>query len=204
MKNNYKFTVNQTIKTLVLSGKVLLILFVFVCGASHAAAQSGSVGKLDKWTFSRVSSPDKYDRILPTAYKMRVSKNDGFDRVVFEFEEKEVPEYTVYYTKPPILLDASHVENPKKPTKDEIVSVKGKSFVFIVFALGFEAKDTGAKFSGEQNLPVVEDIKPVDWFENFFTFAVGLKAKKRFACRNYQIRLVWSLILNTDSNRKFR
>jgi hypothetical protein len=29
----------------------------------------------------------------------------------------------------------------------------------------------------------VRDIKTVDWFENFFSFAVGLKAKKAFRVR---------------------
>ena len=179
-KNNHKFPANRTINPLVLNGKILFILIVLVCGASNAAAQYKSVGKLNQWTFNKISSREKNDAILPTAYKMRVSKDEVFDRIVFEFEEKEVPEYTVYYTKPPILLDASHVENPKRPMKDEIVNVKGKSFVFIVFALSFEVTKSGAKFPAGQNLPVVEDVQPVDWFENFFSFAVGLKAKKAF------------------------
>ncbi len=111
---------------------------------------------------------------------MRVSKNKDFDRVVFEFEETEVPEYTIYYTKPPILIAASHIENPKRPTQDEIINVEGKAFVIISFALGFEITKSGAPFSGEQDFLVLKDIKPVDWFENFFSFAVGLKAKKAF------------------------
>ena len=50
----------------------------------------------------------------------------------------------------------------------------------IVFALDFAGKDVGNQFSGEQNLPILQDIKSVDWFENFFSFAVGLKIKKPF------------------------
>ena len=160
--------------------KYLGILFIIIFGVNLAAAQSASVGKLNDWTFLKISSREKYDEILPVSYKMRVSKNKGFDRVVFEFEEKEVPEYAIYYTKPPILLDASHIENPAKPTKDEIINVKGKAFVFIIFALSFEVTKTGAKFPAEQNFTVLQDVQPVDWFENFFTFAVGLKAKKAF------------------------
>ena len=57
---------------------------------------------------------------------------------MFEFEEKEVPEYVIYYTKPPITLDTNHLENPAKPAKDEIVKVNGKAFILIIFALGFE------------------------------------------------------------------
>ncbi len=180
MKNFYKFTKFKNLEALIVSGKIFLLLFVFAFGANIAAAQSGSVGKLNRWTFNKISSREKYDEILPVSYKMRVSKNKNFERIVFEFEEKEVPEYTVYYTKPPITLDASHIENPAKPTKDEIVKVNGKAFVIISFALSFEVTKTGAKFPAEQNFPVLQDFQPVDWFENFFTFAAGLKAKKAF------------------------
>lgn len=180
MNNFYKFTKIKNLKALIFSGKIFLLLFVIACSVNIAEAQSASVGKLNRWTFNKISSREKDDEILPVAYKMRVSKNKGFDRVVFEFEEKEVPEYTVYYTKPPILLDASHIENPSKPTADEIIKVKGKAFVIISFALGFEVTKTGAKFPAEQIFPVLQDVQPVDWFENFFTFAAGLKAKKPF------------------------
>ena len=159
----------------------MFIVFVSLTAfVSTISAQNESVGKLNVWTVNKVSSREKFDEILPTNYKMRVSKNKGFDRIVFEFNEKEVPEYTVYYTKPPITLEPSHLENPKKPKSSEIINVKGKAFVMIVFALGFAGKDVGDQFSGEQNLPILQDIKSVDWFENFFSFAIGLKAKKPF------------------------
>ncbi len=180
MNNFYKFTKIKNLEVLIFSGKISLLLFVLAVSANIAAAQYGSVGKLNSWTFNKISSVEKFEEILPVSYKMRVSKNKDYDRVVFEFEEKEVPEYMIRYTKPPILLDASHIENPAKPTGDEIINVKGKAFVFIIFALSFEVTKTGAKFPAEQNFPVLQDVQPVDWFENFFTFAAGLKAKKAF------------------------
>ena len=180
MNDFYKFTKIKNLEALIFSGKIFLLLFIIAGGANIAAAQSGRVGKLNRWTFNKISSREKDDEILPVSYKMRVSKNKDFDRIVFEFEETEVPEYTIYYTKPPITLDANHLENPAKPAKDEIIKVNGKAFILINFALGFEVTKTGEKFPAEQNFPVLQDFQPVDWFENFFTFAVGLKAKKAF------------------------
>ena len=147
---------------------------------SLASAQAKPVGKLDTWTFNKVSSREKDDEVLPISYKMRVSKNKGSDRIVFEFEETEVPEYTVYFTKPPITIDPVHLENASKPKKDEIIKVKGNAFVIVDFALGFRGKDAAAKFAGEQDLTVVQDIESVDWFENFFSIAVGLRSRKMF------------------------
>lgn len=180
MKNLRKISADKRLKTLISSGKVLLMLSVFAFSANIAAAQNKSVEKLNAWTFDKVSSREKDDEILPVSYKMRVSKNKDYDRIVFEFEEKEVPEYTIYYTKSPITIEPSHIENLEKPVKDEVIKVTGKAFVIINFALGFDGKNTGAKFSGEQNLPVLQDVEAVDWFENFFSFAAGLKAKKAF------------------------
>jgi hypothetical protein len=177
-----KFPVIQRIKALIFSSKVLLLLFVLVICINNAAAQN-SVGKLGTWTFKRVSSREKYDEVLPVSYKMRTSRHKNFDRIVFEFDERDVPEYTVYYKNAPILIDRSHIENPAKPTKEETINVKGKAFVIIDFALGFAGIDVRSPSMGEQDLPVVRDIKTVDWFENFFSFAVGLKAKKAFRVR---------------------
>lgn len=159
---------------------IFIIFFSLIAFVSTISAQNKSVGKLNVWTTNKVASREKFDEILPTSYQMRVSKNMGFDRIVFEFAEKEVPEYIVYYSKPPISIAPSHLENPKKPNSSEIIKVKGQAFVMIVFALGFAGKDVGNQISGEHNLTILQDIKSVDWFENFFTFAVGLKIKQRF------------------------
>lgn len=180
MKNNLKISGRHKFTAWDLRFKILLILSALACGASSVAAQRASTGKLGNWTFGKVSSREKDDEILPVSYKMRVSKNKGFDRIVFEFAEREVPEYAVYYTKPPVTLDANHLENPAKPAQDEIIQINGKAFILITFALSFEVTKTGAKFPAEQFFPVLQDFQPVDWFENSFTFAAGLKAKKAF------------------------
>jgi len=183
MKRINKCFVNQNAEFSIFRRRVLLPLLVcFACSIFVAAQDKGS-GKLNAWTFKEVASRSKLEDVLPVSYKMRVSKNKNFDRIVFEFEETEVPEYAVYYTKPPILIGRTHIENIEKPTKDEIINVKGKAFVIIVLSLGWEGKDVRSEFIGEQNLPTLKDIKPVDWWENFFSFAVGLKAKKAFCVR---------------------
>lgn len=180
MKHNQKIRSRQKFTAWDLYVKVLLILSAFACGAISVSAQKANVGKLDGWSLNRISSREKNDYILPVSYKLRVSGNKDFDRVVFEFEEKEVPEYTIYYTKPPITLDPNHLENPKRPAKDEIITVGGKAFVIVCFALSYDASASNLKFPGGQNLFNVRDIKAVDWFENFFSFAIGLSEKKAF------------------------
>ena len=179
MKNICQSIAKQKVVFL-FSRNILLLLFICLFGASNSMAQDEGIGKLDVWTFKEVASRSKNEEVLPVSYKMRVSKNKKFDRIVFEFEETEVPEYAVYYTKPPILIGRTHIENINKPTKDEIINVKGKAFVMIVFSLGWDGKDVRSEFLGEQNLPTLHDIKKVDWWENFFSFAIGLKAKKAF------------------------
>lgn len=163
-----------TSKILVLLAAALLLL----CPA--VSAQETVVGKFNAWTFCEIYSREKDDEILPVSYKMRVSRNKNFDRIVFEFAEKEVPEYAVGYADAPITNDPAHIENPLKPKPEELVKIKGKYFVTIGFALGFDGQKFGRQFSGEQNLTVIQDVESVDWFENYYTFAVGLKSRKPF------------------------
>ncbi len=170
---------NQKV-ALLFGGKILLLLLVGIFWTNLITAQDKGLGKLNVWTFKEVASRSKLEEVLPDSYKLRTSKHKNFDRIVFEFEETEVPEYVVYYTKPPILIGRTHIENIAKPTKDEIINVKGKAFVMIVLSLGWDGKDVRSEFLGGQNLPTLRDIKKVDWWENFFSFAVGLRAKKAF------------------------
>ena len=74
------------------SRNILLLLFICLFGASNSMAQDEGIGKLDVWTFKEVASRSKNEEVLPVSYKMRVSKNKYFDRIVFEFEETKVPE----------------------------------------------------------------------------------------------------------------
>jgi hypothetical protein len=179
MKNTCQSIAKQKFVSL-LSGKFWLLMFVCLFGASNLIAQEKGVGKLNVWTFKEVASRSKYDEVLPSSYKLRVSKHKNFDRIVFEFAKAEVPEYAVYYTKPPILIGRTYIADINKPTKDEIIKVKGKAFVIIVLSLVWDGKDVRSEFFGEQNLPTLRDIKKIDWWENFFSFAVGLGTKKAF------------------------
>jgi len=156
----------------------MLLLLIF--GINKITAQENGSGRLNVWTTGKVSSREKFDEILPTRYKMRVSKHKGFDRIVFEFSEKEVPEYEVRYQRPPILIDNSHIEDPATPAKDEIIKVGGRAFIIIDMALQFDGIGYSSQFAGRRQLPMIRDIETVDWFENFFSFVVGAKAKNGF------------------------
>ncbi len=163
-----------------ITSKITLLFLSFLLFCPAISAQSKAAGKLDSWTLGEVASREKDDEILPVSYKMRVSKNKGFDRIVFEFIEKEVPEYSVRYVKAPLSIDAERLENSGKQKKNELDKIKENDFLMITFALGFQGKEFSERFAGERNLPVIADIIGVDWFENFYTFAVVTNAKKPF------------------------
>ena len=78
MNDFYKFTKIKNLEALIFSGKIFLLLFIIAGGANIAAAQNGSVGILNRWTFNKISSREKDDEILPVSYKMRVSKKQRF------------------------------------------------------------------------------------------------------------------------------
>jgi hypothetical protein len=152
-------------------------LFVFafllpVFLASNAAAQYENKGSLNAWTNKVVSRAKKYDEI--EFVKMKVGKNQGFDRVVFEFK-RDLPNYEVNYVKPPIPFSET----------DEYVKISGKAFVEVSFSLVPYPDDPPEKYkleflAKELKMPVVQEIKNSDWFEGSLAFAIGLKARKLY------------------------
>lgn len=176
----------------VLRRSFLPMLLLAPLWAGSAGAQDRGEGKLNIWTFSKVASRAKYDEVLPVTYKMRTSGHIGFDRIVFEFAESAMPEYEIRYKKPPILIDASHIEDAAHPTKDETIAVSGNAFITIEIALSFDGKSVTSEFLGKQDLPVLKDVRTVDWFENYFSFVAGLKHRRPFRVQELSdpVRLV--------------
>ncbi|HEY0771991.1 MAG TPA: hypothetical protein VGD31_16810, partial [Sphingobacteriaceae bacterium] len=148
----------------------LLLTGIFTFGVY---AQWDDTGKLNAWTFARVARANKDSKATPYLKEVRVAKNKGYDRVVFEFTG-DIPRYFVESVKPPIT-----------GTADVEIKVSGKYFVGITLQLlpypDEEAKIPAAKIpEGKLNFPVVSEIREIEWFEGDRPFVIGLKAKKLF------------------------
>ena len=160
--------------------KRLLILAVLLSNVfvSGVWAQSKTEGKLNAWTPARVSRENKW-RKTPYLKAVRVAKNKGFDRLVFEFTG-DVPSFQAEFIKPPIT-----------GTADEEIKIAGKYFLsFNMRTLPYP--DEADKIPdadipvGRLNLPVIAEITQIEWFEGDRWFVVGLKAKKLYRVQQLQ------------------
>lgn len=78
------------------------IIFGFLLSAvlvSTAAAQYENKGSVNVWTGKGISRAKEYETV--EFVKIKLGKNQGYDRVVFEFKG-DLPNYAVNYVKPPI------------------------------------------------------------------------------------------------------
>lgn len=139
---------------------------------SKALGQSGNSGKLNVWTSANISRLNEENDKPAFLKEVRVAKNKGFDRIVFEFTGG-LPHFTVEYIKPPIT-----------GTADNVIKVSGKYFVEITFHSLLFPEDENYKYKkiekANLKLPVVSELEEIEWFEGVRPFAVGLKAKKDF------------------------
>lgn len=166
-------------------GKVVgVAVLCLTIGLSSARGQSNSQtkgeeyssgrGELNVWTTDEVArqklSAGTYD------VKVRIGAHTSYDRVVFEFEGG-MPNYWVYYEKPPITLYSS----------EEVKGIRGKAFIEVSLSpIIYTEKN--------YNLPVdrikvarsplrtrlVSDVWSLGWFEGEFIYAVGLGARRPF------------------------
>jgi hypothetical protein len=106
--------------------------------------------------------------------EMRVAKQKGFDRVVFEFAEN-VPNYNVHFEKPPITNYGG-----------DDLKMSGKAFVVVQFHLVSYPEDADTSKivleipRNKLSVPVVTEIKNSEWFEGYLSFAIGLKRRTPF------------------------
>ena len=152
-----------------------ILLFTILISSflvSNAVAQWDDSGKLNAWTSNIVSRKNKESKETPYLKEVRVAKNKGYDRLVFEFLG-DIPRYRIEYIKPPIT-----------GTADEEIKVSGKFFVSILLqTLPYpdDEKFPEAKVpTGKLNFPVISEVREIEWFEGDRPFAIGLKAKKLY------------------------
>jgi len=146
-----------------------LLISIFT---STVFAQWKDSGKLNAWTSNTISRQNENSKETPYLKEVRVAKNKGFDRVVFEFIG-DIPRYQIEYIKPPIT-----------GTADEEIKVSGKYFVSVDLQLlpyPDDEKLGNAKIpKGKLNFPAISEVREIEWFEGYRPFAIGLKAKKLF------------------------
>jgi hypothetical protein len=150
----------------------ILAILLMLAASSQISAQWNDAGKFNVWTAQTFSRLNDDSRETPYLKEVRVARNKGFDRVVFEFTG-DIPRYLIQYVKPPI-----------SGTADVEIKVNGKFFVQIeMLTLPYPDDEKLAETKipeGKLNFPVISEIKEIEWFEGSRPFVVGLRAKKLF------------------------
>ena len=157
---------------------LLTLLLTFVPNIA-VQAQWDDTGKLNMWTSARVARTNSERKATPYLKEVRVAKNKGFDRVVFEFSG-DIPRYFVEPVTPPITN-----------TADTVIKVSGKYFVSVTLQL-LPYPDEADKIpdavipEGKLSFPVISEISEIEWFEGDRPFVIGLKAKKLYRVQQLQ------------------
>jgi hypothetical protein len=125
------------------------------------------------WTTSK--SQQKRDWTPPVVLKeLRTARNDGFDRIVFEFAENRLPGFRVEYSDGPAQSCGS----------GDPVKVEGAARLIVELELAQahdeQGKSTVKDTDRRLNLPVLLQAKQTCDFEGYVTWAFGLKAKRSY------------------------
>jgi hypothetical protein len=106
--------------------------------------------------------------------EVRAASQEGFDRVVFEFEGNAVPGYRVGYVDPPAVQCGS----------GEAVEVAGAALLRVRLVPAQAHSEAGESTVRERErrlgLPVVQEMESVCDFEADVTWVLGLAARNRF------------------------
>ncbi len=147
-----------------------LILALVIVGQ----AQFQSEGKLNVWTTEKVQRNHETENYSTGLCKVRVSRNKGFDRVVFEFDRGKT-DWVIQYLPSKVL-----------PTEggDREIKIAGNHFlVFFIynFAVGDEMPCKLKTYPKEKlNFPVLMQIEEGGSFEGILDFMIGVKDRKPF------------------------
>jgi len=145
---------------------------LLLCGG--AFSQFPTTGKTNTWTAGPVS---RQHNTSTTVRVVRVARQKGFDRVVFEFEGP-VPNYEIKYLRSVYYQGEGERERIKLAGSRFVqvelnqIPVEDKQIQFIE-AKGFIPK-------GKLNLPAVAQIDDRQLFEGFYDFLIGVNGRKLF------------------------
>ena len=142
-----------------------------------AAAQFGTVGKLDTWTVKPVSRDQEPASENTYVKTVRAAKQKDFDRLVFEFDGA-FPHYRIKYLKSPFYYSEAGRKHIRTPGRALLmvsllqVSADEKQ-VGLLQAKGFLPK-------GNLRMPSLWSIDDLELFEGIYDFVAGVSARKAF------------------------
>jgi hypothetical protein len=141
--------------------RFLISLWILLFLTIPLMAQFKNVGKLNIWTTQEVQR-NHYDSGCLS--KIRVDKNKGFDRIVFEFNGG-LNGYTIYYLP------------SNKDTEGEKITIAGN--VFMQINLYGSPCENENQPEGKLKLPIIQQIRG-GIFEGIQDFVIGVKAEKLY------------------------
>jgi hypothetical protein len=161
-------------------------LFLILCcswsGSFSAAAQFRNLGRVGSWTTGPVERRHEQSE-NPHLRVVRAAKQNGFERVVFEFTGP-MPNYSIKYLKGRIFddLDGSHR-----------IRIAGNAFVQVTFNQ-LSADEVQAGFSSARNfspegrlkLRALLEVQEKTLFEGFYDFLLGVKSRRAFRVTELQ------------------
>ncbi|HLA96424.1 MAG TPA: hypothetical protein VK612_11940 [Pyrinomonadaceae bacterium] len=130
-------------------------------------------GKFGEWTtgeFSRVGGYAGTGGLC----QIKIAKNKGFDRVVFQFSS-EGDYYIIHYLQG---------KTYSTEAGDEKLKIAGSAVIQVGLYGMYKVDDPPCVLdeysSGKLNLPSVLQVKEGDWFEGTRDFHIGINVKKQF------------------------
>jgi hypothetical protein len=155
--------------------KTIYVCALILATAIFAQAQIFlSEGKLNTWTTEKVQRNPQTDDYASGICKIRVSKNKGFDRVVFEFDSGK-PTYVLQY----LPANLYPTEGGDKPIK-----AAGNYFLMLniyYFAVGDEMPCKLKTYPKKKlDFPTLIQLQEGGWFEGIIDYLIGVKDKKPF------------------------
>lgn len=158
--------------------KIIIIFSIIFLAAISISAQFQNDGKLNVWTTENVQRSYWQDfeeeDIASALCKVRVAKQKGFDRVVFEFDGGK-PQYVIQYLESNIYSTDGGDSN---------IKIAGDVFMVVnIYGMGMvEDMPCLLKSYPEKklNFPSLMQIQEGVWFEGIRDFIIGVKGKKLF------------------------
>ena len=163
--------------------RLLSAALIILCGSSlSASAQFDDQGRVGTWTTGRVARRHEQTE-NPHLKVVRVAKQKGFDRVVFEFTGP-MPNYSIRYLKGGFYEDEGGSHR---------IRIAGKSFLQITLnQIPMDeiqaAFSTGMNFApeGRLKLPALQEVQEQTLFEGFYDFLLGVKSRRAFRVTEFQ------------------
>lgn len=156
------------------AGLILLLLPLTACAASDPSRPADPAP-----TSESVEQPAKPGLGVVVLRDVRAAGQQGFDRVVFEFEGNDIPGYRVGYVDKAIQCGSG-----------EPVSLAGHAFLEVRMTPAQAHTEAGAPTVQDRerrlDLPGVKEIESICDFEAEVTWVLGLESRKVFRVRTFE------------------